>query len=147
MRRLLATAALWALVAAAAVGGGVAVTAITGVGGAAVPVLTAEEIEAALADTDTEPAFGPDRPVTSPGPGDFTDPQSLTTEAGTVTVTCSGNVIASEAVTPAAGWQIGPFGGDEHHGEARFTADTADATLVVTYVCEAGKVVWDSRIE
>lgn len=79
-----------------------------------------------------------------------------TTVAGTVSITCAGDVIGAQKVTPAAGWDAGDTTGDNRKGETGFTTDRPTAhgsgqdggdTLIVSYRCDTGKADWDTRYE
>lgn len=149
MRPAPTSVALWTVIAVAAAAGGAATVLATGT--AATPVLTPEQVAEELAAQD-EPATG--GPSGRPRPAGDTA-QTKTTEAGTVTVTCDGEVITAETVTPASGWDVGDPAGHDRKREVEFTTDRPTATtaetggdsLIVTYVCFEGEAAFDSRFE
>lgn len=154
--------ALWSVAAVAVAASGGAAYAATDTG--SVEVLSAGQVDAALDDAD-EPAKADspsedegaapgagddDAPGVEPEPGGDIEQRTKTTEAGTVTVACSGDIIGMDSVTPAAGWDFtGPEGG-VYKAEVTFTTDDPKAgenrdALVVTFACDDGEVVWHTE--
>lgn len=148
MRPAAASVALWSVVAVAAVAGGVTAVVVTG-GGSSIRVLSPAEVEAEL-----DVAGTPDDDEGVSGRSGESVGQTKSTVAGVVTVSCDGGRISADTVTPAAGWDFtGPFGG-EGKAEVTFTTDQPTAhngdggdTLIVTYACDDGEVIWDTRFE
>lgn len=144
--------ALWTVVAVAAIAGGVAAILFTGAGTTSTQVLSPAQVRDALEDAEATPSGKP----TEPEPSGESKRQTMPTPAGTVTVTCRGDVIASDTVTPAAGWDADDPAGNDRKREVAFTTEQPTAheasqdggdTLIVTYVCRSGEVAWDSRFE
>ncbi|ADD44513.1 hypothetical protein Snas_4872 [Stackebrandtia nassauensis DSM 44728] len=144
--------ALWMVVAVAAIAGGVAAILFTGAGTTSTQILSPAQVRDALEDADTTTSGEPEEPE----PSGESEPQTKTTAAGTVTVTCRGDAIASDTVTPAADWDADDPAGNDVKREVTFTTDQPTAheasqdggdTLVVAYTCRSGEVAWDSRFE
>lgn len=139
MRPALTTVALWLVVAVAAAFGGAATVLATGT--TTTPVLTPEQVAERLAKQDAAIGDDPDDPDVVADDEAWTMP----TEAGHVTVICSGDIIASDAVTPASGWEFtGPRGDADGKRQVVFTDDSGADTITIAYTCRDGKVDWDT---